>query len=429
MKLLYFLPAIALLLSQCSSNDDPSMDGGSLTEGNWSATMSGRDGVLGQYPDLYSNYWEFTWDVKKAQNVAVKFEGRFPYARYFSFSLYDDNTGDAVGGLNDYEIAPDKGGVNPFVNSAGRHDEFTVYVVPATATAEQVARLDCANIITMPADVSKAAIVMRHYLGEDGNGAYDEFGGVELPKITAFDLREGKPAECPEHVESNVSNMQNRVFALESDDFQDMPFYLSPVSRFYPNNSTKYLYARTRLLDDQVLHFAFIPVTVPQKVEDYDGAAARYWSICLGSAANTRSYLSVCDKEANVAPGEEKTDFAVVLKSNPKLSQIKQLIEDKNAAGNHINLFVWDSGQLDVDNKPIGNVIAVMYRNILANPDWEYSIANMLPTEYKDETGEPYQHVTDPAKQIAHIALGDYGPYGVKMSSDDFMSMLSARGK
>ena len=422
----HFLCGAALfsLLPACSDdNDSPA----SAAEGAWSATMSGRDGVLGQYPDLYSNYWEFTWDAGAASDVAVRLEGQYPYARYFSFSLYDDNTGDAVGGLNDFEIAPDQGGINPFVSTTYRHDRFTVYIVPAAATDRQLASLACANIIRLPAEVAKAAIVLRHYLGEDGNGVYHEYGGVELPKITAVSLADGKPTDCPAHVASNVSSLQNRVFTMESDDFHDMPFYLSPVSRFYPNNSTKYLYARTRLLADQVLHFAFIPVTVPAKVEDYAGAAARYWSICLGSAANTRSYLSVCDTEANVAPADEKTDFAVVLKANPRLDEIKQLIEEKNAAGGHINLFVWDSGMRDVDGKPLGDVIAVMYRNILANPDWEHSIANMLPTDYKDESGEPYQHVTDPTRQVAHIALGDYGPYGVKMPSADFIARLSAQ--
>ncbi|MCS2332193.1 hypothetical protein NXW93_14365 [Parabacteroides distasonis] len=89
--------------------------------------------------------------------------------------------------------------------------------------------------------------------------------------------------------------------------------------------------------------------------------------------------------------------------------------------GAHWNLFVWDSEKQDVDGKPIGDVIAIMYRNILPDKDWEYSISRMTPTEYKDDEGEPIDKVTDPDKQLAHKALGDYGPYGFKYAANDFL--------
>lgn len=61
------------------------------------------------------------------------------------------------------------------------------------------------------------------------------------------------------------------------------------------------------------------------------------------------------------------------------------------------------------------------FRNILPDKEWEHSIATMIPTAYKDEDGEPIDHVTNPDKQLAHKALGDYGPLGVKVSNDDFL--------
>lgn len=63
-----------------------------------------------------------------------------------------------------------------------------------------------------------------------------------------------------------------------------------------------------------------------------------------------------------------------------------------------------------LDNQPIGEVIAAMYRSILPDKKWENFIANMEPSEYKDETGDPIEHVTNPEKQLAHVALKDYGP-------------------
>jgi len=39
-----------------------------------------------------------------------------------------------------------------------------------------------------------------------------------------------------------------------------------------------------------------------------------------------------------------------------------------------------------------------------------------------DTTGEPVEHVTEPDKQIAHSALGDYGPFSVKYATKEFLS-------
>lgn len=52
------------------------------------------------------------------------------------------------------------------------------------------------------------------------------------------------------------------------------------------------------------------------------------------------------------------------------------------------------------------------------------AIANMQLMSYKDTdtTGEPVEHVTEPDKQIAHSALGDYGPFSVKYATKDFLS-------
>ena len=424
-KNLLFVAIAMLLFVGCSDDDDsPNVNDKELTESTWSETMAGRDEVLGQYPDRYSNYWEYTWNIDEAQDVALKMEGEFPYTRYCSFSLYNDNTGEAIGGINDYEMVPDNGAQNPFVVTTAERGRFTVYIVPETASEVQTAALGCENLIRVPADVKKACVVFRHYLGEDAGGNEHEFGGVDLPAISAVSLTTGEKVDCPEHVRSNVYNLKSQVFTQVSDDFADMPFYLSPVGRYYPNNSTKYLYGRTRIQDDQVLYFSFIPAPVPQRVEENADAPARYWSVCLGSAANTRSYLSLCDKNANVASGGELTHFVVALKQNPRLAEVQQYVDEKNATGEHYNLFVWDREKLDVDGNPIGNVIAVMYRNILANKNWRHSIAKLWPTNYKDETGEPYQHITAPQWQVAHLALMDYGPHGIKVTTDEFLSRV-----
>ncbi|WP_443703056.1 hypothetical protein [Prevotella sp.] len=98
------------------------------------------------------------------------------------------------------------------------------------------------------------------------------------------------------------------------------------------------------------------------------------------------------------------------MKKNPKLSAIQSKVSEMNANGEYVNLFICDSEKKNIDGNHIGEFVAVMYRNILPDKKWKHSIANMIPTAYKEKNGDPIDHVADPDKQLAHKALGDYGP-------------------
>ena len=76
---------------------------------------------------------------------------------------------------------------------------------------------------------------------------------------------------------------------------------------------------------------------------------------------------------------------------------------------------------INLSSPPPKRAWKVMSYNTMSFGNWIHSIATMTPTAYKDKTGEPIDHVTDPDKQLAHKALGDYGPLGVKVSNDDFL--------
>ena len=386
----------------------------------WGATLKGDGEVLGAYPDLYSNYWEYTYQVDQNSDKILCLKGEYPHCRYFSISLYNDETGDVFAGIDDQDISADKGSTNPFVQTTSGKNYFTIYVVPNGTSQSVIDKLGSKNVVKVTEGVNKVAIALRHYLGTTADGSQkDEYAGVELPAITALDMKLHETS-VPEHVASNVYKVTSKVFAQKSDENKEMPFFLAPVGRYYPNNSTAYLYGRTHLRVDSVLTFSFIPATVPTKPEEYRNAVTRYWSICLGSASDTRSYMSVCDTKARYADGKKAT-FVVCLKKNPKLSAIQSKVNEMNANGGYVNLFIWDSEKKNIDGNPIGEIVAVMYRNILPDKKWEHSIANMIPTAYKDDKGEPIDHVTDPDEQLAHKALGDYGPLGIKVCNDDFL--------
>lgn len=410
----------AAILFSCMScnNDAPVIVNPSPLE-QWSTTLKGDRESLGAYPDLFVNYWEYTYNVSDYQDVALCIKGSFPNARFFSFTLYNDKTGDAIEGLDDFEIVPDEGYDNPFLKTSTLDNTFTIYLVPESMDEAILAQIPSKNICKIQKDIERAAICIRQYLSTNKNKTEkDEYGGVELPAISALNIHTLKEVAAPPRTQSNIDNFRIDYSLQESDNNRDMPFFLATKGQYYPNYSTDYLFGRTILNGDSILMFQLIPEPTPKSVTENVDANARYWSICLGSALNTRSYYSVYDEQANVKDDEICT-FIICLKQNSKLKQIQDKVKALNETSENVQLIVWDSEKLDIDNKPIGNTIVTMYRNILPNKNWEYSMTRMTPMPY----GDPVNNVTDKNTQIAHLALGKYGPYGYKYHAEEFLEV------
>ncbi len=382
----------------------------------WGATAKGNDYTVPQLPDLFVNYWEYSYSVEENSDLMLRISGEFPKCRYFSFSTYDDENGEVISGMSDFQIKPDKGCVNPFVETSTAKNTYTVYIVPATATDEQIAKIESENIIKLGEGIKKACLMIREYLG------IDEYGGVDMPVIQAFDMKTMKEELAPARGTSGIWRDPAPFAPQWFDSEADVPFMLAPRGSFYPNNDTDYLFCRTAIEDDEVLTYSFIPAPYPKSVEEYKGAPCRYWSMCLGTQLDTRSYYSIYDKQANVPDGEKAT-FVVCMKQNPQLAEIEKAVKDAKAKGKYIFLFAWDRERPSYfgQETPIGNTITVMYRNILPNKDWKHSMANMKETPYGDPVTSSKE---DPEHMQADLALGEYGPRGKKIPTKDFLNSL-----
>ena len=405
-KIYLAMIATALCLFSCNDADEAEYPPAE-TKNLWGTTYSHTN--LGAYPDLFSKYWVYAYNVKSNPNAGLRITGYYPQSRFFSFSVYNDLRGEVIDGLDDVNIMPDNGSENPYRTTTKRTDNrFTIYLLKKGTNLSFFPGAQEDNVCYFTEEVECVSICLRQYLG------IDEFGGVELPRIEGVDLRTGKTIEAPTPVVSMATIMKEGNYEpLESDEEMTVPFLLAPRGEYFPNNSTDYLYCRTRLDTNQVLTFSFIPVPIPNSVEEYMDAKARYWSICIGSVLNTRSYCSFYDRMLN-APEGEKITVVVASANNSKLAQIKAVA--KRIPYSYV--LEWDETKQDNHGRAIGNIITIMYRNILPNKSWEYSIKNMTPTAY----GNPYSNVTDPSTQVANKALGDYGPLGKKYSTDDFLN-------
>ena len=424
MKKYSFISSVALVFAvcaACTSVNDNSAE--SATENltpkeQWSPTYKGSDFTVPQLPDLFVNYWDYCYNVEENSTMGLRVSGEFPQCRYFSFSTYDDDNGTVVSGMSDYEIEPDEGCVNPFVVTSTEKNTYTVWIIPFDTPENLIANIPCKNIIKLGEGVKRADLMIREYLG------IDEYGGTDLPAIQAFDLSTMKEMNTPKRMQSNVwKEIDPEAFTPQWFDSEtDVPFMLSPTGQYYPNNATNYLFCRTAIEADQVLTYSFIPAPYPKTVEEYKGAPCRYWSMCYGTQYDTRSYYSVYDAQCNVPDGEMAT-FVVCLKQNPQLAEIEKTVNDAKANGQYIFLTVWDSERPSYfgADKPIGNTITAMYRNILPNEEWEHSMKRMKPVEYGDPVTYSMQ---DPDNMQADLALHEYGPRGKKVSTQEFLNEM-----
>ena len=119
-------------------------------------------------------------------------------------------------------------------------------------------------------------------------------------------------------------------------------------------------------------------------------------------------------------PDGEKVTFVLCVKQNPRLAEIEQRVAEVKAAGEYINLVVWDRERPSYfgPEKPIGNCITVMYRNILPNKEWEHSMSRMKPTPFGDPVTSSLE---DPENMQADLFLGEYGPRGTKVTTEEFL--------
>lgn len=401
------LSVLALTLISCNDNDNtptqPSAD-----SNLWGTTYSHAN--LGAYPDIYSKYWVYAYNITDNPNVGLRLTGFYPKARFFSFSIYNDLKGEVIDGLDDVNVTPDDGCINPYnTTTDSTNNKFTIYLVKEGTDLSLLKDVKEENVCYFNDAVECVSICLRQYLGEG------EYGGVELPTIEGVDLTTGAIVDAPKAVTSKATIMKDGNFVpLESDQATEVPFLLSPRGDYFPNNSTDYLYCRTQLTTDHVLTFSFIPAPIPTCVEEYQGAKARYWSICIGSVMNTYSYCSFYDRMLEYEDGEKIT-VAVVSANNAKLADIKSAVQKIP----YSYLMEWDEERLDNQGRKISDIITVLYRNILPDRTWPYSMSTMTPTPY----GDPYNSITDPDKQMAHKALGDYGPLGKKYTTDEFLQL------
>ena len=202
-----YVPAIitiTALIFGCGDGSNSSGVRPVASQCEWSVSEIPDPSVGVRFPsqlDIHAAYTLYFFRVpSETPNLAIKFNGEFPFAAYMGYAVYDSATGYLREAMVDHTIEPDPGSKNPFivgneVNTPNR--SYTVVLRPNGSNPEDNPQFS--NQIELPIPTGEPIrqgfdIWLRTY---GPNEDKDRRGGVALPSITAFDWETGESLDCP----------------------------------------------------------------------------------------------------------------------------------------------------------------------------------------------------------------------------------------
>ena len=136
------------------------------------------------FPDTQAHYWFGVLAVPPGGSLVI--EGAFPHARYMSFNVYDPSLA-PFDSLNDLQIAPLVGHVNPFAPGADRgaiDRRYQIQVSTQSMPENPAERLpNTLYIGQRGVPMPVAPVMYRVYVPDDG---VNVAGNVDLPNLRIF---------------------------------------------------------------------------------------------------------------------------------------------------------------------------------------------------------------------------------------------------
>lgn len=399
-----FLLLFITLISSCDNNDSIVPD----PEYGWGKAMVGNDPEERTWPDLSENYWEYTFNLSKhtAGSVGLRFSGEYPKVntRFFNITLYSDYTTARLGSIEDFNIDPNTGSKNPFLeDGVTGSNYFEVNAIPYSVEASKYK-----NTIVFPANTERVTVLLRIYFNGINHGA--DFGGVELPKITYFDINTGKDiGEAPRAKDlyyTRFSGIMSHIPRIKSQP--KLYFTLAP-NVLYQNGPTGYVTTANRMHKDSTLMFRFIPPQYPKTIAENTSADVRYWSVCIGDTT-TFTLTTLVDKTV-VKDDKGYVNVMIADPGNSNFAAIKE-----KASKMKINLVEWSVAKY-------GEPMMAFYRQMYIRTGYQFSVQKIAPFPRLNDLGQPDPTDTTPGvHQLANFVLGDYGPFGSKKHVSVFLN-------
>ncbi len=357
-------------------------------DSGWENLYLGSETDIPFFPDGNAVYLDYRFVTEPGAPVGIRLEGVFPVARYMGITIYDNADFTIHNRLQDTEIAPDEGSLNPFVEGVASSgaETYTVNIVP-----EAFVSGDRINEVSYASGLADVSVFVRYYLPIDGMS-----GDVPFPTLSAYDPRTGAPVPLPEYeprvLEENplsdivrttfrdffVREQINRLFRI--GDRRVLRAYRFDADGLFSNGDTSYLGMLVRKERDEVALIRFRPAEYATEPKVNATAQVRYWSISQGDD-ESYNLVTMADHEFRVH--DDGHVYLAVCEPGP---DIGPSIESEN-------FMPWLVGERGI----------LIFRHLVTHPDFEQGFQNV-----------PAFNVDDPAEeQAAEGFIGDYAPTGM----------------
>ncbi len=377
-------------------------------EGTWEV-YPGNEMTTLALPDYYSVYLSYTFDTSRHPNAALRISGDFPYARYMSFNVYATRSGTSLGALTDYQIWPQAGSVNPFVagsDAQARNRRYVVSVVPANGDGQQAATAAPVpeNLLPYNADDLQVSpfpeklltVIIRYYLPTA------QSGGMTPPTVEAYDASNGTPFDPQPQPYPTFLGLNEPIFRQRLSGIFDtvsgdkLRFYHAAGGGQFNNADNLYLIAAVENVDgrDNLVMLRLKPPTFPSTTEEFDQTTVRYWSVNQGDPG-TSTPAGMHDSQLRPA----RDGYTYVVMGGDEGVQAK-------AEEGGYNYMPWRANKKQA---------VILYRNMLTNPQYRYSIARVPQLPKGGPWGEGVLASYEAARH-----LGEYAPMGRKVTAQVF---------
>lgn len=378
-------------------------------------------------PDRFSRYDFFSFEISSGVWDAIRLDGEFPYARYFSVNIYDANGGLPIMAMPDFIIEAIPGHINPFRPGADRYAanrSFQIFLVPEESIQSTGALVpEGAKIVTIPSGLDKLSIVARVYRADEG---FDSAGGVPPANVTFLSTQE--TIECPRIGGSEETSTKDALEGLfdkilfpeealvQRENWlnaqgERLIFTRADGSYLYQNPDNQYV--STPLSNQEISVFQVrMPTfekTYPASPVFQGNTEVRYWSACVGGLG--LSLVSNCLLDEDIVV--DKEGIATIVIAPQRYENIT-----KSASFNFL---------------PRGLVVepVLIVRHLLEAPIFEgrYAIAPPIPLErFTTTITEEIETLSDLLAELdVQNFIGDFGPRGLNLDFKGFLQFTRKR--
>jgi len=389
-----------------------------------------------QFPDTATTYIPTAFKLPEGAKLIV--QGEFPYMRHWNFNTYNPR-GEPQDALNDVEITPDSGSVNPFMPGVPRDAQNRRYTF--TIVNGKPATPRPANTLYTNADANSEVFMwMRNYVPDLSK---DYLGNVALPTVTMV-TADGKrldgEAACeasntPMRGKQIPSSVDGRAWVLlthlpwiDTNNVGAKDVEVRPLQAFFnrkqvvvdlflpwfsaknpeqvggwwSNKVTRYGYT---YLSRNFGHVYVMTAKMPQTPKNWHGENTnpanydmRYASICTGGSLTAASTPDCIYDEQLAASTDASGRYALVISRQ----------DDRPANANPSCGVAWiDMGNGDgmVSGSP--NFASLINRHTQVHPDFKHSwFAVTQPGTEKEAMGDYLPYVINVKEKVRFEALG-----------------------